>query len=239
MEKKVSVIIPSYNRFSYLLNAIESVKKQTYMNIEIIVINDCSTEKEYYTHNFENCVVIHLPENSRQIFGRPCVNYVRNMGIWKSTGDYIAFLDDDDIWFPEKLSLQIKAMDETKCEMSATEGIIGDGKYDSNKKYKKYNQEHYYNDIVMIYAMKGRLDLMMNGYPKIWNLDFISVHNCIINSSVVITRNILNKMNNLRHIFAPGDDYDSWLNALKFTNCVYVDEVCFYYDERHGYGQNL
>ena len=44
----VSVIIPSYNRFAYLLNTIKSVKMQTYSNIEIIVVNDCSIENEYY-----------------------------------------------------------------------------------------------------------------------------------------------------------------------------------------------
>ena len=49
---KVSVIIPTYNRFKNLLNAIKSVKNQTYKNIEIIVINDCSTQKEYSEIDF-------------------------------------------------------------------------------------------------------------------------------------------------------------------------------------------
>ena len=47
---KVSVIIPTYNRFNYLLNTINSVKNQTYSNIEIIVVNDCSLEIEYYKY---------------------------------------------------------------------------------------------------------------------------------------------------------------------------------------------
>lgn len=49
---KVSVVIPSFNRFLYLLNTIESIKKQTYNNIEIIVVNDCSTQKEYYEYDW-------------------------------------------------------------------------------------------------------------------------------------------------------------------------------------------
>jgi len=61
----VSVIIPTYNRFNYLLNAINSVKDQTYNNIEIIVVNDCSTESEYYKNDFPGCKVIHLKPNSR------------------------------------------------------------------------------------------------------------------------------------------------------------------------------
>ena len=51
---KVSVIIPTYNRFKYLLNTIESVKKQTYTNLEIIVINDKSTQKEYYEYDWNS-----------------------------------------------------------------------------------------------------------------------------------------------------------------------------------------
>ena len=52
MNEKVSVIIPTYNRFKYLLNAIESVKNQNYKNIEIIIVNDCSIQKEYYNYDF-------------------------------------------------------------------------------------------------------------------------------------------------------------------------------------------
>ena len=66
----VSVVIPTFNRFKYLLNTIESVKKQTYSNIEIIVVNDFSTEREYYEYDWkENGInIIHLEENSRKIF---------------------------------------------------------------------------------------------------------------------------------------------------------------------------
>jgi glycosyltransferase involved in cell wall biosynthesis len=60
----VSVIIPTYNRFKFVLNTIESVKNQTYKNFEIIVINDCSTEKEYYTYDwntqYPDIKIIHL-----------------------------------------------------------------------------------------------------------------------------------------------------------------------------------
>jgi len=99
---KVSVIIPTYNRFHYLLNTIKSVQKQTHKNIEIIIVNDCSTQKEYYTYNWDDINIIHLPENSKKTFGFACAGYVRNKGIEEATGKYIAFCDDDDIWFPKK-----------------------------------------------------------------------------------------------------------------------------------------
>ena len=68
--EKVSVIIPTFNRFKYLMNTIESVKKQTYNNLEIIVVNDRSTQKEYYDYdwNADNIIIIHLEQNSKQKF---------------------------------------------------------------------------------------------------------------------------------------------------------------------------
>ena len=58
---KISVIIPSFNRFKYLLNTIKSIKEQTYKNIEIIVINDKSSQKEYYEYDWDlnNIKIIH------------------------------------------------------------------------------------------------------------------------------------------------------------------------------------
>ena len=98
---KVSVIIPSYNRFHYLMNAIKSVENQTYKNIEIIVVNDGSTQKEYYEpKNFQNVQIINIDRKNTINWGgsRPAV---RNFGIDSSNGEFIAFLDDDDYWFPK------------------------------------------------------------------------------------------------------------------------------------------
>ena len=135
----VSVIIPSFNRFKFLLNTIESIKKQTYHNIEIIVVNDCSNEKEYYQYNWkQNGVnIFHMEQNSKTLLGFACAAHVRNKGIENSSGKYIAFCDDDDIWFPSKIELQLNAMKKTDCKMSSTDGLIGEGEYDNNKSYKK------------------------------------------------------------------------------------------------------
>ena len=135
---KVSVIIPTYNRFSFLLNTIKSIKEQTYKNIEIIVINDCSIQKEYneYDWKLNNIIIIHLKENSKKKFGFACAGFVRNKGIEIATGKYIAFCDDDDIWFSKKIDIQIKAMKDTGCKLSSTDGLIGHGVYNSTLKYK-------------------------------------------------------------------------------------------------------
>lgn len=238
MESKplVSVIIPTYNRFNYLLNAIESVKSQTYPNIEIIVINDASTQSEYYSHKFEGVTIINLSCNSKHKFGYGCAGFIRNYGIKIASGDYIAFLDDDDIWLPNKIELQIKAMIETGCKMSSTDGYIGYGVYNKNRKYLLYNKENSYENIKNIFINKNST-LFDNGFPKVWNKKFIEIHNCVICSSCIISKDIINLIGNMATIRG-GEDYDYWLRALAHTNSVYIDEPCFYYDSGHGDGRN-
>lgn len=261
---QVSIVIPTFNRFKYLMNTIKSVKQQTYGNLEIIIVNDCSAEQEYYDYDWEGngLTIVHLKENSRvkskRLFGTAGCGYVRNKGIEKCNGKYIAFCDDDDIWFPEKIKLQLDAMKRTGCKMSSTDGLFGYGSYNENLKYKKYNAEYYFQTLYKIYekysANIGRKTLqkiplinkvvnqktnnmLANGFPDIWTFEFLNVHNCIIMSSVVLEKSILTKINNFKNIRNGKEDYDCWLRALKHTNSAYVKEICFYYDGGHGDGQ--
>jgi len=236
---KVSVVIPTYNRFKYVLRSIKSIKNQTYNNIEIIVINDCSDEKEYYNYDWEEegVIMLHLPENSKKIFGYACAGFVRNKGIEISNGTYIAFCDDDDIWFPTKIELQLKAIKETGCKMSSTDALIGYGMYNPNKEYPKYNSEWAYNYIINQYSQQNSI-LMNNGFPNIFNKEFIEINNCIINSSVLIEKSILDTIGNFKNVKNDVEDYDCWLRALEHTDCIYLSEPCIYYDLGHGYGSN-
>ena len=233
---KISVIIPTFNRFKSLLRSIQSVKTQTYDNIEIIVVNDCSTEQDYYSYDFKDVQIIHLKENSKQKFGFACAGgYQRNIGIDIASGDYISFLDDDDIWFPNKLELQINAMLKTNCEMSCTDGLHGCGIYDDQKVYPKYNAEKHLNTIRNKFIKAGS-SLMDHGYPDTWTLDFLRVHNCCIVSSVVITRNLFDKVGDFV-IKNRAEDYNYWLRALHHTDCVYVKDICMYYDDWRAGGK--
>ena len=100
----VSVIIPTYNREKYIVDALESVLAQSYNNLEIIVVDDGSTDntikilKERYK---DSDIVFIYKENEG-------VSSARNVGIKAAIGDYIAFLDSDDEWLPEKLKIQIE-----------------------------------------------------------------------------------------------------------------------------------
>ena len=87
-EPKISVIIPSFNRFNYLKNAIKSVLQQEYKNIELIVINDGSDEEDYYNYSFpEKVKIIHLKENQKGIHGFG-PGAIRNFGTEVAEGDF-------------------------------------------------------------------------------------------------------------------------------------------------------
>lgn len=236
----VSVVIPTYDRFNYLLNTISSVKRQTYPNIEIIVVNDCSTQEEYYRYDWakDNVNIVHLPVNSKVKFGFACSAYVRNIGIMKAKGKYVAFCDDDDIWFSDKITIQLNVMKSNRVMMSCTDAIIGNGMYNSNKQYKLYNKEYYYNTLQKIYKDKNS-NLLVNGFPTILTYQFLNIHNCIITSSVVIEKYILDNINNFKLIDnKEAEDYDCWLRALNLTDCIYIDKPLVYYDNGHGDGQD-
>lgn len=106
MEDKVSVIIPTYNRSKWLPEAIESVLIQTYRNIEIIVVNDGSTDNtEQVLEPYRDKIRYIYKEN-----GGP--GSAVNMGIAASSGKYIARLDDDDLFLPRKVEYQVRMFQE-------------------------------------------------------------------------------------------------------------------------------
>ncbi len=102
----VSVIIPTYNRGHLIKRAIESVFNQTYKNIEVIVVDDASTDNtEEIILGIGNPKIIYIKQPSNS---GPSV--ARNKGIEIAKGELIAFLDSDDQWYPEKLEKQVNLL---------------------------------------------------------------------------------------------------------------------------------
>lgn len=104
----VSVIIPTYNRSDRILRAIESVLHQTYENIEVIIVDDCSSDDtaetiKQFALSDSRIKYFCLDQNSGP-------SKARNVGAEKASGEYIAFHDDDDEWFFDKLDFQMSLM---------------------------------------------------------------------------------------------------------------------------------
>lgn len=133
MNTKVSVITPSYNSEKYISETIASVRKQTYQDWELIIVDDCSTDN--------TCAIIekNIKEDSRVKLIRQEHNagaaQARTRAMENATGRFIAYLDADDIWLPQKLEMQVKFMLEHNIGFSCTSyEVINDRGESLNKK---------------------------------------------------------------------------------------------------------
>ena len=106
-EPLVSVVIPTYKREENLKRALESVSNQSYDNIEIIIVDDSPDMKPQEFFKGYNFGIRYIHNKIRR--GAPAA---RNQGVDKATGDFIAFLDDDDIWDERKIEWQIREFEE-------------------------------------------------------------------------------------------------------------------------------
>lgn len=245
----VTIIIPTYNRFDCLLNALDSAKNQTYENTEIIVVNDRSTQEEYYNYDYSGCTVVHLDKNSKARFGHASPGgYQRNVGMKLGTGVYYAFLDDDDYWMPDKIEKQVAGLLENPgAKMSCTDAYWGKGAFlpMNISKYVLYNKQKYFNTLKSIYKRKQKEhlfpDVDTGGFPKLWTAEFVNTHNCLIASSVMIDASVVKAVGNFTNkLWAPDHEY--WKRILNDggdnITCLYLDEPLLYYDGGHGGGQN-
>ncbi|HVN94226.1 MAG TPA: glycosyltransferase family 2 protein [Terracidiphilus sp.] len=119
-EPLVSVVIPTYNRTQKTFAAIDSVLGQSHSNVEVIIVDDGSTDgSEVAVEDFVKCKA--AAGNRVRFVSQPNrgASAARNAGIAKAAGEYIAFLDSDDTWLPTKLESQLKVIERFKSECAA------------------------------------------------------------------------------------------------------------------------
>ena len=154
----VSIIIPTYNRADYLERAIKSVLNQTYKNLEIIIIDDNSKD---------NTKIKVLSFNSKKIrYYRNLTNcgapFSRNRGIDLSKGEYINFLDDDDILFRKKVELQVKKFLESKDKKLGVITSDVEFKYVGINGIKENRKKGYiYRDLLKSYCVYGTESMLI------------------------------------------------------------------------------
>lgn len=200
MDDLVSIIMPSYNTARFIGQSIESVLAQTYTNWELIIVDDCSTDNTSDVVNGFDDKRIRFFKNNENVGAA----ITRNFALKQTKGRWIAFLDSDDLWHPNKLFKQISFMNDngyffscTSCENideeSKSLGIV-------NKSIKHITKRR-----MLQYCWPSCLTVMYD-YNVI---GLIQIENL--------------KKNN---------DYAMWLNAIKKADCFYLDEVLAKYRVR-------
>lgn len=195
MEEKplVSIIIPTYNRATDLARALASVQAQTFSNWEAIVIDNYSSDNtDNVVHRFNDPRIKLFKINNKGVIG-----VSRNIGIHVASGEFIAFLDSDDWWKPEKLKLSIEAL--------------------------KGGADIVYHDLWRVSKNSQRLFLKKITTSALKNPvfnDLLTRGNCINNSSVVVKKRILNIIGGISEDLdlVAAEDYDCWLRIAKFTD---------------------
>jgi len=223
----VSVIIPTFNRYTFVLRAVHSVLQQTHKEVEILVIDDASTDEDYkflpdVLKPYSNVQVIRCPVNLRTVFQtKHAQGETRNVGLKVAKGEYVAFLDDDDFWLPTKLQTQLQQMNKyPDHKLCSTNAITGHG-----LSLQTYGNLYFHT------PLGHQLDEQASSF----DLAYISETNYIMNSSVIMHKSIVDTIGYLTTIVA--EDWDYWKRSLVHTKCLYLKEPLIGYDMGHGFGK--
>lgn len=204
----VSVVIPLYNNELYVLDAVESVVNQTYANIEIIVVNDGSTDQSLQA-------IAHL-QGSIHIISQTNQGsaIARNKGMAAANGEYIAFLDADDLWTPYKVQLQVDFLSEHK-EYQLVCGI--DERVDMHFSAQNIEQDN---------QPPPTLNHQLSGWQFKHLLFSCPYH---INN-LMLRKSALKDMQFAPHL-RRGQDLDFWFQLCSMYQVAYLDVLLSYYRE--------
>jgi glycosyltransferase involved in cell wall biosynthesis len=203
----VSVVIPAYNVERYLAETIRSVLDQSYDDYEIIVVDDGSSDRTLeIAKSFEPRIRALTKTN-----GGPAS--ARNLAIRNSRGDYIAFLDSDDLWTPDKLERQVALF-----ENNPTVGLT----YSEALMFTEDNGER---------KIRGRIGFTLN--PSFRSLLF---GDYIPNSTVMIRRACVDKVGllNERRELIGVEDYEYWMRVAKHFTMIGIPRPLAHYRIREG-----
>ena len=190
----ISVIIPTWNRSELLPRALESALSQTLLPIEVIVVDDGSSD------NTRDIVRSDFPAVRYFYQSNLGVSAARNRGIYEASGDWIAFLDSDDQWLPEKLEFQYQAI----CKNSVMQICHTDEIWIRNGK--------------RVNAMKK------HSKPEGWIFNQCLPLCCVSPSSVLIHREVLDDIGLFDESLPACEDYDLWLRIFSHYPVLLVDQ---------------
>lgn len=206
MEEKVSIIMPNYNCEKFVAETLDSVLAQTYNNWELLIVDDCSTDNSVkiirdYCEKDERIKLFINDKNSGAAASR-------NRALREASGKWIAFLDSDDLWLPQKLEKQISFMNENGYKFSFT-------------KYKQINEQ------------SEPLGKSVVGPNKISRKE-MEFKCCYLGClTVMYDAETVGLIQIDERIYKRNDDA-MWIKVRKFADAYYLDESLAEYRVRSG-----
>lgn len=216
---KISVIIPAYNVGEYVEECLRSLIAQTYDNIEIIVVDDGSTDGTYAV-----CDRIRQEDGRIRLFRKQNggISSARNLGLKNASGDYFMFADSDDVTHPQLCELLMKALTDNGADISACDNIrFRDGSDISDRmsrRFDTYSVSHItskagsYNAIIKPFDNSG-------GFNWVWNK--------LYSGKVLNGRSFDESLANEDTTF----NMDAFENCEK---CVWISQKLYFYRQREG-----
>jgi glycosyltransferase involved in cell wall biosynthesis len=215
-EPLISVIIPAFNCQDYICESIDTILKQSYKNIEIIVVDSSTDDTKKQLEQYEKRITY--------LYQKPAgVSAARNLGLQHAQGTLVAFQDADDRWLPHKLARQVEALQrfpDAKLVFSdhATfdhSGVILPSACFPH--FKLWLDRHRVQGTPMAF---GRL---------YWEL---MLGNCIGTCTVLAVKDLLDEYNGFDETFKTCEDLDLWLRITARYSMLYIDEVLAEYRVR-------
>lgn len=208
-EPLVSIIIPAYNSQDYIQEAIDTILKQTYKNIEIIVVDSSSDDTKQVLERYG--------ENIRYFYQEPKgVSAARNFGLRQARGSLVAFQDADDRWFPDRIETQIQAL----RQFPDAALVFSD--------YAMFD----HSGVILPSACWPHFKLWLDGhriaggdlaYGRLsWEL---MLGNCIGTCAVLAAKDVLEQFGGFDETFKTCEDLDLWLRISTKYSFLYVDKV--------------
>jgi teichuronic acid biosynthesis glycosyltransferase TuaG len=206
----VSAILPVYNGEKYLAETLESLLGQTYPALEVIAIDDGSVDRspaildEYQERFGERLVIVHIPNSG--------VSTARNTGVERARGFYVAFIDQDDLWAPDKVARQVEALARSGSRISFTNAAIidGEGRIRSSR---------------VLRFPKGA---GVNWFEQVLFDPLVAI------SSVMTERGLFLEVGGFSPDLRISEDYDLLLRVLWTEKPAVLDEPLIQYREHRG-----
>jgi glycosyltransferase involved in cell wall biosynthesis len=205
----VSVIIPTYNSALYLLQAIDSVLAQTYQDFEIIVVNDGSTDAtaQVLTRYSDRVCTIH--QVNKGLAG------ARNTGIQNARGEYLAFLDADDVFLPHKLAVQVDYLDQ-----HADVGVVYSNGY-------LVTCNAYGGNARQLFSKVGMLKKQLGESHQ--SLQVLAIENAFPVHAALARRQVIQKVGAFDEQLPALEDWDLWFRVAAIARFAYLDDVVVNY----------